>query len=294
MNDRNMYRPTDLQAFLKEWGLEAKKGLSQNFLIDGNIIEKIVRTAKVDKGDVVLEIGPGPGALTQALLAKGANVLAVEKDPTFAQALSRLQTPDQRLEVAQADILTFPLLEFLQKLQGKKCKVVANLPYHITTPILTRLLPLFETVESLTIMVQKEFAERLSAAKDTSAYSSFTVFVQFYGHLDKTFTVSSHCFYPRPKVDSAVVHCELHPPLLEKNAENFFQLTRTAFGQRRKMLKSSLKSLYGSENVEQALNKIGLSPQSRPENLSIQEFLALYKELYCSRPKSVKNVKEAP
>jgi 16S rRNA (adenine1518-N6/adenine1519-N6)-dimethyltransferase len=274
-----VYKPTDLQAFLKEQGLHAKKRLSQNFLIDGNIIQKIVNSANIDAGDFVVEVGPGPGALTQALLEKGAHVLAVEMDPLFAKALSRLQTSDNRLEIAQDDILKFPLIESLRKRQGKKCKVVANLPYHITTPILTLLLPHSDLVDSLTIMVQKEFADRMSAMTGTPEYSSFTVFLQFYSTLDHRFTVSPNCFYPRPKVHSSVVHCKLHPPLLNKEAEGFFQLTRTAFGQRRKMLRSSLKDLYGSEKVEQALTRISRPITVRPEELSIAEFISLYEIL---------------
>src|SRR5262249_36088189 len=125
-----MYRPSDLRAFLSELGAHAKKRLSQNFLIDGNIIHKIIEAAEISKGDVVLEIGPGPGALTQALLKRGAAVTAIEMDPHFASELRRLQTDNDRLEIHCEDILQFPLLEFLQQ-QPKKIKVVANLPYHI-------------------------------------------------------------------------------------------------------------------------------------------------------------------
>jgi len=273
-----VYRPTDLHAFLREQGRGARKGLSQNFLIDGNIIQKIVNTADVSDKDFVIEIGPGPGALTQALLDRGAQVLAIEMDPLFAQALNRLQPCDGRLEVVQEDILKFPLVELLRKRRGRKCKVVANLPYHITTPILTLLLPLSHLIESLTIMVQKEFAERMAAKKGTPEYSSFTVFLQFYATLDKSFIVSPNCFYPRPQVQSSVVHCKLHPPLLEKE-EEFFHLTRTAFGQRRKMLRTSLKDLHGSEKVEQALLKIGHPATQRPEELTVDEFISLYNTL---------------
>ncbi len=276
MTDPKFYRPSDLHAFLKESGLHAKKSLSQNFLIDGNIIQKIVAAAEVSEGDFVVEVGPGPGALTQALLDRGAHVLAVEMDTVFAELLSRLQTEDQRLQIVQEDILKFPLIEFLQKRKGGKCKIVANLPYHITTPILTLILPQSDLIESLTIMVQKEFADRMAAKKGTPEYGSFTVFLQFYAAVDKSFVVSPNCFYPRPKVQSTVVHCKLHPPLVKGNSERFFQLTRTAFGQRRKMLRASLKDLYGSEKVEQALQKIGRLPTERPEGLSIDEFISLY------------------
>ncbi len=277
-----VYKPSDLQAFLKEWGLYAKKGLSQNFLIDGNIVQKIVNTAEVCSDDFVIEIGPGPGALTQAILEKGAHLLAVEMDPVFAKALERLQTPDQRLEIVQADILKFPLIDFLKKRQGKKCKIVANLPYHITTPILTLLLPLSDWIQSLTIMVQKEFAQRMAAHPGTSEYSSLTIFLQFYGAVKSSFTVKPSCFYPKPKVDSSVVHCTLHPPLLLRKEEGFFKLTRTAFGQRRKMLRASLKDLYGSDQVQKALLQMGHPETERPEQLVIEDFISLYEILNAS------------
>ncbi len=275
----NMYRPTDLQAFLKEWGLHAKKGLSQNFLIDGNIIAKIASAADVQPDDFVIEVGPGPGALTQALLARGARVLAIEMDPIFAKALERLQTPDGRLEVICQDILDFPLADALAARKVKTCKVVANLPYHITTPILTLMLPLYPQIASLTIMVQKEFADRMQAVKSTPEYSSFTLFLEFYASVEKSFVVSPNCFYPRPRVHSSVVHCKLHPPLLSEGIDGFFLLTRSAFGQRRKMLRASLKEIYGSEKVENALEKMGKIKTERPEQLSIEEFILLYHSL---------------
>lgn len=270
-----MYRPSHLQNFLKSQGMNAKRGLSQNFLIDGNIIQKIINTSLVSAGDSVLEIGPGPGALTQALLEKGASVTAIEMDPSFAGALQRLQTIDNRLEVICDDILKFPVVDFLKN-RTRKFKVVANLPYHITTPILILLLPLYPLIESITVMVQREFADRMIADKKTTEYSSFTVFLQFYATVIKSFIVSPNCFYPRPKVHSSVVHCSLHPPLIKTNPILFFQLTRTAFGKRRKMLRASLKDLYKVSEIEQALSQLKLPITARPEELSIQEFISLY------------------
>lgn len=274
--------PSILQAFLREKGLHAKKGLSQNFLIDGNIIQKILDVSGVKPGDLCLEIGPGPGALTQGLLDRGAHVLAIEKDIVFAEALLRLQTPDSRLHVACGDILEFPLADLFER--GKKVKIVANLPYHITTPILALLLPLHTRIETLTVMVQKEFADRIAALKRTPEYSSFTLFLQFYASLKNTFVVSPNCFFPRPKVFSALVHCSLHPPLLDHNVAGFFQMTRTAFGQRRKMLRSSLKDLYEIEHITLALSTIGHPPTVRPEELSMEEFIRLYAFLLTKNP----------
>lgn len=276
-----IFKPSELHAFLKERGMHAKRGLSQNFLIDRNIIQKIVDIASISKNDTILEIGPGPGALTEALLETGASVVAIELDADFAKELQRLQTPDHRLEVICEDILKFPLTDFLKN-RPNRAKVVANLPYHITTPILTLLLPLYHLIESLTIMVQKEFAERMVAEKKTPEYSSLTLFLQFYATVIKTFNISPNCFFPRPKVHSSVVHCKLHPPLLEEKIEEFFRMTRAAFGKRRKMLRASLRDLYEVEKIEQTLSTLGHLVTTRPEDLSIQEFIALFNLLNVS------------
>lgn len=271
-----LYRPSDLHAYLKEKNLVPKKGLSQNFLIDGNIIQKIIHTAQVQPHDLVIEIGPGPGALTQALLDHGAQVIAIEKDRQLAADLQRLQTPDQRLTILCQDALT---LSYPSLLQGKQAKVVANLPYQITTPLLTTLLPLYPTLTSLTLMVQKEFADRLMAPHKTAAYGSITLFLRFYAAITSHFVVSPQCFYPKPKVHSSVIHCETHHPCLTGDVERFFALTRTAFQQRRKMLKVSLRALYPMPLLEEGLKSIELPPTARPEELSLEHFLALYRFL---------------
>ncbi len=277
------FKPSELMRLLGQLGITAQKKLSQNFLIDGNILRKILSAACVQKGDLVIEIGPGPGALTEALLQAGARVIAIEKDPVFASALHRLQTADQRLQVHAEDVLDFP---FTAHLEGKTgVKVVANLPYHLTTPIVERLILLHAHIDSLTVMVQKEVAERFAAKKKTPEYSSFTLFLQVYSTPRYCFTVEPTCFYPQPKVRSAVVQLSLHPPPLLP--ANFFRLTRTAFQKRRKMLRSSLKELYPSEILEQTLSQLGLNPQARPEDLSLDEFRALSAHLYPENNKTV-------
>lgn len=274
-----MYKPSELRLFLNELGISPKKGLSQNFLIDGNIIRKIVAAADVQAEDLILEIGPGPGSLTQALLETGANVVAVEKDDVLAEALERLQTPSGQLSVFCHDIMTFPLQEEMEKRLkvGQKIKVIANLPYHLTTPILAQLVPFHPFISSLTVMVQDEVGRRMTAQPDTSEYSSFTVFLRFYTHPHYAFTVSQNCFFPVPKVNSAVVVLQLHePPLSSEKAITFFQLTRTAFEQRRKMMRASLKHLFPPQKIEEALQAIGQNPLARPETLSLEDFLKLH------------------
>jgi len=270
-----LYRPSALRAFLEEIGASPKKSLSQNFLIDGNIIRKIVTFAGVQKGDFVLEIGPGPGVLTEELLARGAHVLAVEKDRKFAAALPRLQTEDGRLTVIEGDILE----QDLSKLLKPRTKLVANLPYQITTPILTNFLPKREFFESITVMVQKEVSARFLAHPSTKDYSSITVFVQFYSQPEYGFTVEPTCFYPPPRVKSSVVKFNLHDAPLVSSEEAFFAMTRRAFQQRRKMLRASLKHGYDLSSIDRGLEKIGKGLQVRPENLSLADFLILFQEI---------------
>lgn len=276
----SIYKPSELQAFLRGLGVHPKKGLSQNFLIDGNIIRKIVLAADVKPGDIVLEIGPGPGALSEALLESGAEVIAVEKDSLFAKELRRLE-PKGKLTVYEADILKFPIKETLMRAlpSGKKAKVIANLPYHITTPIITLLSQMREHISELVIMVQEEVARRFVAKPGTSDYSSLTVFLQFYTVPKYAFMVSRKCFFPEPSVDSAIAILELITPPNVSDAEKFFEMTRRSFEQRRKMLRSSLKDQYGSEKLVKAFKQIGLKAESRPEELSLEQFVELFEAL---------------
>lgn len=274
------YRPSELKAFLTaERSLLPKKRLSQNFLIDGNIIRKIIRLADISSQDCILEIGSGPGALTQALLQTGANVIAVEMDPNFAKSLQEFQTEDKRLQVFKEDFLKFDLNKIFYACP-QKIKVVANLPYHITTPILAKLLPLNAHINSLTVMVQKEVALRFLTKPGSKNWNSFSLFLRFYSQPFFGFKVAPTCFYPRPKVESAVVKLSLKIPPSLSSEEDFFTMTRTAFGQRRKMLKVSLKKLYPVDKIEEALCQLGKKNTLRPEQLSLDEFIAFFEKIY--------------
>lgn len=273
-----MYKPSELMEFLAGLGINPKKALSQNFLIDGNVIRKIVETANVQKDDLVLEIGPGPGSLTEMLLERGANLIAVEKDQILAQQLQRLNNGN--LHVFEQDILKFALDEHFS--DRAKAKVIANLPYHLTTPIIVYLIQKSQYFSSLTLMVQEEVARRFTAEAGSKDYSSFSVFLRFYTHPAYAFKVKKTCFYPVPSVDSAIVHLELKEPPKIQSPEKFFEMTRQAFEHRRKMLRGSLKELYSPENVTNALLKIGVDPLARPEQLTLEQFLALYQILSCS------------
>ncbi len=271
-----IYKPSELARYLDDLGISPKKGLSQNFLLDGNIIHKITQFSSLTPNDIVLEIGPGPGAMTEAMLKTGAKVVAVEKDRILAKGLERLK-PSGDLEVFCDDILEFPI-DSLRN-YGKALKVVANLPYHVTTPIIQYLIPRNDLFAEVVVMVQEEVARRFVARPGTKDYGSLTVFLNVYSAPEYGFKVSHNCFYPKPKVDSAVVKFKLHPPPQGICEESFFQMTRHAFGKRRKMLTSTLRDLYPLERVQTVLSEIKGSHKCRPEELSLEEFLKLYKGL---------------
>ncbi len=279
-----MHTPKKLLAFLEELGIAPKKGLSQNFLIDSNIAHKIVDSAALSSDDLVLEIGPGPGALTELLLAKGNCVVTIEKDYVLGESLKRLNTEDNRLTVFIDDALTFTLEETFAKLlvEGKKGKIIANLPYQITSPLLAKLLPLHHLFSKMVFMVQKEVADRITAAPGSKDFSSLGVLVQFYSHPKYLFTVSHNCFFPKPKVESAVISLDLHPPPPVSSIDGFFRMTRSAFGKRRKMLTSSLSDLYDKEKLKKALLQANSYEKARPEELSLEQWVAIFTLLHKS------------
>ncbi len=256
----------ELIRFLGEIGASPQKRLSQNFLIDQNVVQKIVQVADVRPGDVVLEIGPGPGALTSVLLEKGAIVHAIEKDPLFAKALTRLQTKDARLNVYLSDALEFPFKNIPFQ------KVIANLPYHITTPLLEKCFN--SSFSSITVMVQKEVADRIFAREGTKTFGSLSLFTRYYARLESQFTVSPNCFYPKPSVASSVIHLCSYP-LPEVSPSRFFPMMRHAFTQRRKCLSTSLKEFAPTDVIKKVLRSICVREDARAEMLSLDNWLLL-------------------
>lgn len=284
----SLYRPSDLLRYLQSIGVDPKKGLSQNFLIDGNIIRKIVKLADIQPDDYIVEIGSGPGALSEAIVETGAHLIAIEMDALLAKGLERLKN----CTIYQADILSFPLHETLLKAlpPGKKAKVVANLPYHITSPIMAKLLPLYDCLSAITVMVQEEVARRMVAPAKTKEYGHFSLFLSFFSKAEYGFKVSNRCFFPPPKVESAVVQLLINQPLLE-NGENFFSFTRAIFNQKRKMITSSLKDHYKKEEVVATLEEMGFLATARPQDLSVLNFLSLYKKLGIFAPNGKRDTK---
>ncbi len=268
-----IYRPKDLHRL----GHSPKRSLSQNFLIDGNIIRKTLKVAGIEPGDHVLEIGPGPGAITEQLLDVGAHVLAIEKDEKLAELLRG----KEGLDVLCADALTFPF-----DVIKPRTKIVANLPYHITTPIIDRFIRHSKLISSMTLFVQHEVGLRICADADTREYSSFSLFVKCYSDPRYCFTVSPKCFYPAPKVKSCVIHFKLHPFPYQIDEDHFFAITRAAFGKRRKMMRGSLKEFASAQQIERVLTAIGKSPLARPGELTPDEFASFYKELNQAKTRS--------
>lgn len=277
-----MYQPSQLHAFLESLHLTPRAALSQNFLIDGNTITRIVSMAGCHAGDLVLEIGAGPGALTEGLLKGDMRVLAIETERAFAESLPRLDPTGTHLTVLAADAMQLSFQEELSKhlSGGEKGYVVANLPYHLTTPLLLRLLPLYEEIHALTLMVQKEMAERLVAPVRTAPYGWLSPYASFFGRSKILFAVGKNVFFPKPAVDSVVVQIALHrPPFEEARGKRFLAFLLSAFSQPRKMVRNRWMPDCTKAQVESALRKVGCSEQARPEEIAYEEWLLLFKEL---------------
>lgn len=274
-----------LRDVIARHGLSAKKSLGQNFLTDGNLLDRIARVPGSLQEQTVYEVGPGPGGLTRALLRAGANVVAVERDFRALPALDELGAAagKGRLRVVDADALTIDE----EDLVGRGAHVVANLPYNIGTALLTRWLALDVWPpwwSSLTLMLQKEVAERIVARPDSSAYGRLAILAQWRCTARIAFEVNRNAFVPPPKVTSAIVHlapADMPPGVSVAILE---RLTAAAFGQRRKMLRASLKAMPGALA---ALEACGIDSARRAETLSVSEFVSVARVLTSEKPAPV-------
>lgn len=274
--------PSELKKVIEEHGFSFSKGLGQNFLIDESVLNKIIDESGIDKSVGVLEIGPGAGTLTQALAEKAAKVIAVEIDGRLIPMLSRTLAEYDNVSIINEDILKVDLERLIEKdFQGLDVCVVANLPYYITTPIIMKLLESELKIKSLTVMIQKEVAERMTAQPGGKDYGALTAAVQFYTTPSVICKAEPHCFMPQPKVESAVIKLEVadKPTVEVKDKEQMFKIIKSAFGQRRKTLMNALShSPYikiDKETVGKALEKMGLDANVRGEKLSLSEFARL-------------------
>lgn len=284
--------PYNTKKIIEEYGFYFKKNFGQNFLIDSNILENIVESAGITKEDCVLEIGPGIGSLTQFLAEKAKKVIAVEIDKHLIPILEQTVGEYENVEIRNQDILKTNIDDIIEnENNGKHIKVVANLPYYITTPIIMDLLENHRKVESITVMVQKEVAERMQAQFGCKDYGALSVAVQYYCEVNKNMIVPPCCFMPKPKVSSAVItlHLRKEPILKGVNEKLFFHIVKCAFGQRRKTL---LNSIYNQgqlniskEELSNIIVSVGLDEKVRGESLSLEQFGNLTNEIEKSNNK---------
>ncbi len=267
----------EVRAALRESVFKPKKKLGQHFLVHGRTIEAILRLLDPSPQDEILEIGPGLGFLTRRLVDLAGKVWAVEVDPFLIQWLRTSPLGSHPgLDLIQGDVLKVPLDDILS---GHRVKLVANLPYNISTPVLFRLFELRDHFSLLVLMVQREVAERMAASPGTKSYGTLSIWCQVHGQILDKVSVSPESFFPRPKVRSTVLKIALHPePLLPAERLPVLRaLVRAAFGQRRKTLGNALTGWLkkGREEVEALLRRQGIDPRRRGETLNIEEFIRL-------------------
>lgn len=267
----------EIRRIAAELDVRPTKQLGQNFVIDPNTVLRIARTAELQPGDVVLEVGPGLGSLTLALLPHVEAVIAVEVDPVLAQALPQtvaqfLPQFQDRLRVLATDALT------LQGVQPPPTALVANLPYNVSVPVLIHLFTELPSIQHALVMVQREVGERLAASPGTKAYGIPSVKMQWFGDVELAGSVSRTVFWPEPNVDSVLVRIERREPPVGSQQQTF-TLVDAAFGQRRKMLRRSLEGIAPPDRVADALTGLGKSAQARGEELDVWDFAALARTL---------------
>ena len=267
---------------LRKYDFVFQKRFGQNFLIDPHVLEKIVRAAAVTKEDLVIEIGPGIGTLTQYLARDACEVLAVEIDKKLIPILQETLAPWDNVTVINEDILKMDLESVIwEKGEGKQVRIVANLPYYITTPIIMELLEKKLPIHSITVMIQKEVAERILAEPGTPEYGALSLAVQYYASAEIKANVPKNCFMPRPNVDSTVITLTRYeePSVAVQNEGLLFSIIKASFNQRRKTLVNGIKNAaflpFGREEVEKAIVECGLPLTVRGEALSLAQFAEL-------------------
>jgi len=263
---------------LKEYGLIPRKGWGQHFLVDRNILNKVIQTARVEGKDVVLEVGPGLGEMTLALARRAERVIAIEIDPKLVAILEKKVRDYPNVEVVKSDILKVDFNKLLNQ-EKDPVKIVANLPYQISTPLLFRFIESREVFSTFTLMLQKEVAERMIAPPGRKEYGPLSIFMQMYLDVSIHFLIKPSAFFPPPKVESAVIHMTWKDkPILNAEDEEWFKkIVKGCFGYRRKTLNNALKHSHLTlpHDIESRTERIGIDLQRRPETLSIREFAVL-------------------
>ena len=281
--------PQNTIEILQKYNFRFQKKFGQNFLIDTHVLERIISEAGITKDDFVLEIGPGIGTMTQYLADSARAVTAVEIDDALIPILQDTLKDWDNVNIIHGDILKTDIQKIAdEKNQGKAIKVVANLPYYITTPIIMGLFESHVPVESITVMVQKEVADRMQTGPGSKDYGALSLAVQYYAEPEIVANVPPNCFMPRPKVGSAVIRLKRHkePPVQVQNEKLMFRLIRASFNQRRKTMANGLKNSqelnYTKEQVESAISACGLPLNIRGEALSLEQFAALTNAFCCT------------
>lgn len=263
---------------MEEYKHNFKKKFGQNFLKDENIITKIVNSASIEENALIIEIGPGSGALTKELIKKG-NVIAYEIDKDLENPLLEKFGNNTNIRFIFDDFLNRNVKKDIEQEKYNKLYVVANLPYYITTPIITKLIEEQLNVEKIVVMVQKEVGDRFSALPKTKDYSSITVFLNYYFEIKKLFVVSRNNFYPRPNVDSIIISLKRKEKMNKAiNETLFFKLVRDSFQYKRKNLRNNLKQ-YNLEKIEEVLKKYGKDLTCRAEELTLEHFIEISNNL---------------
>ena len=274
--------PQNTIEVLQKYNFNFQKKFGQNFLIDTHVLEKIIEESGITKDDFVLEIGPGIGTMTQYLCENAREVAAVEIDKNLIPILADTLSAYDNVEVINDDILKVDINKLAEeKNGGKPIKVVANLPYYITTPIIMGLFENHVPIKSITVMVQKEVADRMQVGPGTKDYGALSLAVQYYAKPYIVANVPPNCFMPRPKVGSAVIRLERYenPPVTVEDEKLMFRLIRASFNQRRKTLANGLKNSpeldYTKEEIEAAIEALGRGASIRGEALTLEEFAKL-------------------
>ena len=282
MKEPTLGNPQNTIAVLQKYNFVFQKKFGQNFLIDTHVLDKIIRAAEIGKDDCVLEIGPGIGTMTQYLACAAKKVIAVEIDRTLIPILQDTLDGYDNVKIINEDVLKVDIGKLAEEEnEGKHLKVVANLPYYITTPIIMGLFENHVPLQSITVMVQKEVADRMQTGPGSKDYGALSLAVQYYAKPYIVANVPPNCFMPRPKVGSAVIRLERYkqPPVKAENEKLMFRIIRASFNQRRKTLANGLKNSaeldFTKEEVEEAIAQLGKGASVRGEALTLEDFANL-------------------
>ncbi len=278
----------ETKYLMKKYGITANKKLGQNFLIDEEVIQTIADTGELSNKDLVIEIGPGLGTLTQKLLQKAGKVICIELDDRMLNVLKERFFLYKNFEIINQDILKVDLQKLIDenKKEGyENVKIIANLPYYITTPIIMKLLEEKLSIHSITVMIQKEVADRLTAIPGKKDTGAITYTVYYYAEAEKILTVPNTSFIPEPEVESEVIKLNIRkePPVKVKDEEKMFNIIKIAFMQRRKTLLNAISNSnigITKEKIELVLQELGINPQIRGEALTLEQFAKITDKIY--------------